>query len=211
MQEVINEFKDDILTNSSAIKIEDEVLDFDLEIYDPIKKDIVKKNISDYQGKWLVLFFYPADFTFVCPTELKDLGKAYDDIKTLENVELLVASTDTVFSHKSRIETEKLLEDFQIPMIADRTTLLSRYFGILNEESGNSERGTFIISPDGVLKTSEVHTEPLGRSSAELLRKLKGLKFITENPGQACPASWNTDMPTLKPSIDIAGHVGENM
>ncbi len=211
MQELINEFKNGNMWNLPELKIEDIVLDLDLEIYNPISDDVETKKISDYKGKWLVLFFYPADFTFVCPTELKDLWKAYSQIKELENVELLVASTDSVFSHKGRLETEKLLEGFEIPMVADRTTLLSRYFGILNENTWNSERWTFIISPDWVLKTVEVHTEPLGRSSAELVRKLKGLKFVTENPGQACPASWNNDMPTLKPSIKIAGHVWENM
>lgn len=192
-------------------RIEHSIHHLPLSIYNPQTKQVEEKNICDYHGKWLVLFFYPADFTFVCPTELKDLGQAYADIQAMQNVELLVASTDTVFSHKSWVETEKLLENFTIPMIADRTTKLSQYFGILNEATGNAERGTFIISPEGILKSIEVHTEPLGRSSAELIRKLAGLKFVTENPGQACPASWNHTMPTLTPSIDITGKVGETM
>jgi peroxiredoxin (alkyl hydroperoxide reductase subunit C) len=104
-----------------------------------------------------------------------------------------------------------LLKGFEMPMVSDRSTLMSRYFGILNENSWNSERWTFIISPESILKTVEVHTEPVGRSSNELIRKLKALKFVTENKWQACPASWNTDMPVLKPSIKIAWKVGENM
>ena len=94
-------------------------------------------------------------------------------------------------------------------MFADRKTILSRTFGILNEETGNAERGTFIISPDGILKVIEIHTEPVGRSAKELVRKLKALKYTYENPGAACPASWNEDLPVLNPSIKIAGHVGE--
>ncbi len=206
---IVEEFVHDVVHNYPVVKIEDEVLDFELELYDPNTDEVEKRKISDYKGKWLVLFFYPADFTFVCPTELKDLAKVYDEIQKLWNVEVLVGSTDTVFSHKGWIETEPLLKDFKYKMFADRTTALSRYFGILNEDTGNSERGTFIISPEGILKTIEIHTEPVGRSAKELVRKLKALKFVAENPGHACPASWDEDLPVLQPSIKIAGHVGE--
>lgn len=180
------------------------------EIYDPNTDAIVKKTMKDFEGKWLVLCFYPADFTFVCPTELKDLNKAYDDIQKA-NAEILVVSTDTVFSHKRRIETEKLLENFKIQMVSDRTAELSKLFGVLNSASGNAARGTFIISPDGVVKSIEIVTEPLGRSSNELVRKLQALEFIRSNPGQACPANWNAGSPTLKPSISIAGKVREEL
>lgn len=161
-----------------------------MDIYDPTTDAIVKKSIEDFAGKWLVVFFYPADFTFVCPTELKDLNKIYKDIQA-SNAEILVVSTDTVFSHKRWIETEKLLENFKIPMISDRTGALSKRFGILNATSGNSARGTFIISPDGEIKSIEIITESVGRSGNELLRKIRALEFVRTNPGEACPMNWN--------------------
>ncbi|MCF7835042.1 redoxin domain-containing protein [Candidatus Gracilibacteria bacterium] len=198
------------MENLITLKLEDKVQDLSFDIYEPSSDSIIKKNLNDFAGKWLVLFFYPADFTFVCPTELKDLNKSYEDIKGT-NAEILVVSTDTVFSHKRWIETEKLLENFGIQMVSDRKGDISRMFGVLNSESGNSERGTFIISPDGELKAIEIVTEPIGRSTNELVRKIRALEFVRSNPGQACPATWNVGGQTLKPSIKIAGHVGEEM
>ena len=198
------------MENLITLKLESKIEDLNLDIYDPKTDSIVQKNIKDYQWKWLVLFFYPADFTFVCPTELKDLNKSYEDIKN-SNGELLVVSTDTVFSHKRWIETEKLLEWFGIQMVSDRKWNISKLFGVLNDESGNSERWTFIISPDGVLKSVEIVTEPIGRSSKELIRKLEALEYVRSNPGQACPASWNKWDKVLKPGIDIAGMVAKHL
>ncbi len=129
----------------------------------------------------------------------------------MENVEVLGVSVDSVFSHKSWIESEAMLKDFQYRMVSDRTTVLSRYFGILNKESGNAERGTFIISPEGVLKTIEIHTDPVGRSAKELVRKLYGLKFVTEHKGYACPASWEQNMQTMQPTIKKAGNAGSTL
>ncbi len=207
---IINEVKQEAVSNYPMVKIEEEVLDFDLEIYDPIQNDVVNKKISDYRGNWLVLMFYPADFTFVCPTELKDLNNYYNEFKNLDNVSVMGASTDTVFAHKWWIENEPMFEWFQVPLISDRKTVMSKYFGILNEETWNVERGTFIIDPDGVLKSVEIVTEPVGRSAKELVRKLKALKFVRENPGNACPANWIEDAPVIKPSIDKAWHVWED-
>jgi len=127
--------KEEMLTNYPLVKIEDKVEDLELQIYIPETDEVVNKRLSDFKGKWTVLFFYPADFTFVCPTELKDLLKIYDEVKSFGNVELMVVSTDTVFSHKRWIETESLLSSFKIPMVADRTTVISRYFGVLNQMS----------------------------------------------------------------------------
>lgn len=177
-------------------------------LYNPTTDAIENKTWKEYEGKWLVVMFYPADFTFVCPTELKDLGKSYQDLLN-SNANILVASTDTVFSHKRWIETESLLSEFKIPMLSDRTTEISQYFGVLNANSGNSERGTFIISPEGVVKSVEVTTEPLGRSAAELVRKVKALEYIRNNPGHACPASRNLGQQDLTPGLDLAGKVGE--
>ena len=175
-------------------------------LYNPTTDTIENKTWKEYEGKWLVVMFYPADFTFVCPTELKDLGKSYQDLLN-SNANVLVASTDTVFSHKRWIETESLLSEFKIPMLSDRTTEISQYFGVLNTHSGNSERGTFIISPEGVVKSVEVTTEPLGRSAAELVRKVKALEYIRTNPGHACPASRNLGQQDLTPGLDLAGKV----
>lgn len=180
----------------------------EISLYNPSTDAIENKKFKDYEGKWLVIMFYPADFTFVCPTELKDLGKSYQDLLN-SNANVLVASTDTVFSHKRWIETESLLSEFKIPMLSDRTTEISQYFGVLNTNSGNSERGTFIISPEGVVKSVEITTEPLGRSAAELVRKVKALEYIRTNPGHACPASRNLGQQDLTPGLDLAGKVGE--
>ncbi len=192
-------------------RIEDLLPNFSLTSYNPETQDIEHKTIESYRGKWLVLFFYPADFTFVCPTELKDLNQKYEEIKAMGNVEVLAVSVDSVFSHKSWIESEDMLKGFKFWMVSDRTTTLARYFGILNTQSGNAERGTFIISPEGVLKTIEIHTDPVGRSAKELVRKLYGLKFVTENKGHACPASWENNMKTMQPSIKNAGHAEATM
>ena len=193
-----------------TVKLEDKVVDLKLDIYNPKTDSVLEKNINDYQGKWLVLFFYPADFTFVCPTELKDLNLAYRDIQA-SNAEVLTVSTDTVFSHKRRVETERLLEWFKIPMVSDRKWDISDLFNVLNDDSGNSERWTFIISPEGVIKSIEISTEPVGRNAAELIRKLNALEFVRTNPGQAYPASWNTWAKVLKPWIKIAGKVAESL
>jgi alkyl hydroperoxide reductase subunit AhpC len=178
------------MTETTTLMLEDHVPNFTMDIYDPQEDAIISKTIQDYQGKRLILFFYPADFTFVCPTELKDMGKAYPSIQAA-NAEMLVVSTDTTFSHKRRVETESLLANFNIKMVSDRTTHISKLFGCYNKQSGNSERGTFIISPDGVIKSIEIVTEPIGRSSNELVRKINALNYVATHPGHACPASWN--------------------
>ena len=187
--------------------LEDEVDDLWFELYNPKTDEIEHHTLSNFHGKRLILFFYPADFTFVCPTELKDLNKVYGDIAD-NNAEVLVVSTDSVFSHKRRAETEPLLKGFEIKMVSDRRGDLSEHLGVRNLETGNADRGTFIISPEGVIKSIEIVTEPIGRSSNELVRKLKALEFVANNPGQACPASrnWPKDQ-TLKPGIKIAGNV----
>lgn len=192
-------------------RLEATLPNFELTYYNPLTDEVEKASIESLRGKWSVFFFYPADFTFVCPTELKDLGNKFEEIKAMGNVEVFAVSVDSVFSHKSWIQSEDLLKNFKFPMISDRTTTLSRYFGILNQESGNSERGTFIISPDGVLKTIEVHTDAVGRSAKELVRKLYALKYVSENKGHACPASWEVAMKTMQPSIKKAGNAESAM
>lgn len=196
------------MENTAPLRLEKKIDNLFLHIYDPKTEQQIEKRTADYEGKRLILFFYPADFTFVCPTELKDLGKISKELEDA-NAEILVVSTDTIFSHKRWKETEILLKDFTLPMVSDRTAELARYFGILNHKSGNAERGTFIISPEGVLKSIEIVTEPIGRSAHELLRKVQALDFVQNNKGQACPASWNIGLKTLKPNLDIVGKIGE--
>lgn len=198
------------MENTETLHLESKVENFSFDLYNPTTDTVETKSLADYQGKWIILFFYPADFTFVCPTELKDLMNIYEEVKSL-NAELFSVSTDTVFSHKRWIETEHLLSTYKVPMISDRKGDISRLFNTWNADSGNSERGTFIISPDGVIKSLEVVTEPMGRASNELLRKIRSLDFIRNNPGHACPASWNIGLKTLNPSIKIAGHVAESL
>jgi peroxiredoxin (alkyl hydroperoxide reductase subunit C) len=198
------------IETTEILRLESILPNISFEFYNPTTDTVETKALENYKGKRVILFFYPADFTFVCPTELKDLMNIYEEVKSL-NAELFTVSTDTVFSHKRRIETELLLKDFTIPMISDRKGEISRLFNSWNITSGNSERGTFIISPDGVIKSIEILTEPMGRASQELLRKIRSLDFIRNNPGHACPASRNIGLKTLNPSIKIAGHVAETL
>jgi len=191
----------------TIIRLENEVpQNLEFEYYDPKSDKSEKITFEDLLWKWSVIVFYPADFTFVCPTELKDLQKSSVDI--MKNpVNLFVASTDTIFSHKRWIETEPLLKDFDIKMISDRNWVLSMLFGVLDNETGNAQRWTFIISPDLILKSIEITTEPLGRSSFEIVRKINALEFMRNNPWSVCPASWNIWLKTLKPSLQMAGNV----
>jgi peroxiredoxin (alkyl hydroperoxide reductase subunit C) len=198
------------METTEILHLESTMPNVSFDFYNPITDTVETKTLDDYKGKRVVFFFYPADFTFVCPTELKDLMNIAEEVKKL-NAELFTVSTDTVFSHKRRIETEHLLQHFTLPMISDRKGNLSKMFGIRNASTGNSERATFIISPDGTIKSLEVVTEPIGRASHELLRKINSLDFVRNNPGHACPASWNIGLKTLNPSIKIAGHVAESL
>lgn len=192
------------------LQLEDTVENLSFDVYIPKKDEIETHTLSDYRDKRLILFFYPADFTFVCPTELKDLNKVREEIRE-QNAEVLVASVDSVFAHKRRVETEGLLKGFDINMISDRKGELSSHLWILNQKSWNSERASFIISPAWIIKSIEVVTEPIGRSSHELVRKLKALEYVAKNPWQACPASRNTGSKTLTPSVKIAGNVDKEL
>lgn len=176
--------------------------DFDLEAFHG--NDIVRVNLNDYRGKWVVLFFYPADFTFVCPTELGDLADNYETFKEL-GAELLVASTDTVFCHKAWHDGSETIGKIKFPMLADPTGKLSRDYGVMIEEAGLALRGTFIIDPEGVVKSYEVNDNSIGRSSAELIRKLQAAKFVAEHGGEVCPVNWKPGAKTLKPGLDLVG------
>ena len=161
-------------------------------------------NLEKAKGKFLVLFFYPADFTFVCPTELEDLANKYEELQEL-GAQVYSVSTDTHFVHKAWCDESPSIKKIKFPMLGDPTHNMAKAYGVLREEEGVSDRATFIIDPDGVIKAIEVSDEPIGRSANELLRKIKALKFAREHPGLACPANWEPGKETLKPGIDLVG------
>jgi peroxiredoxin (alkyl hydroperoxide reductase subunit C) len=185
-----------------------EVCDIELEAYHQNK--IKKIKLSDYRGKkggkWTVLFFYPADFTFICPTELEELADEYDAFKKL-NAEILSVSTDTVFVHKAWHDASDSVKKIKFPMLADPAGKLSRMMGVYLEDEGIALRGSFIIDPDGILRAMEVHDNNIGRSAKELLRKLQAAKFVREHGGQVCPANWNPGDDTLRPGLDLVGKI----
>ena len=187
-------------------QVDHKFLNFSLETYNPQKEAVEKISLKDFEGSWLVLFFYPADFTFVCPTELSDLNKQYDDFQKLK-AEIVAASTDTVFTHKAWIDMEKLLKGFKYQMAADHNGKFSKELGIYDEEIGMAQRAVFIIDPDGVLRVAEIVADAIGRNASEILRKLKALNFVRKNPGHVCPASWDEGSPTLQPHVSKAGKV----
>ncbi len=186
------------------ININNTVPDFELDAYQ--NNDIKKIKLSDYKGKWVVLVFYPADFTFVCPTELEDAQKYYADVKKLGG-EIMSISTDTAFAHKAWHDSSPAIGKIEYPMLADPTGNISKMFGVYIENEGLALRGTFIIDPDGVLKTIEIHDNNIGRSAKEMLRKIEAAKFVREHDGNVCPASWEPGEDTLKPGIDLVGKI----
>jgi peroxiredoxin len=153
-----------------------------------------------------VFVFYPADFTFVCPTELEDLAEQYEAFKKI-GVEIYSVSTDTHFSHKAWHDTSEAIGKVQYPMIADPTHVLARNFEVLIEEEGIALRGTFVVNPEGEIKVMEVHDNGIGRVASELLRKVKAAQYIAAHPGEVCPAKWEEGAKTLTPSLDLVGKI----
>ena len=161
---------------------------------------------ADLKGKWSVVFFYPADFTFVCPTELGDLADHSDEFKKL-GVEVYGVSTDTHFTHKAWHDTSDTIGKIQYAMIGDPTTQISQNFDVLRENQGLADRGTFVIDPDGVIQLVEITAEGIGRNAAELLRKVKAAIYVREHPGEVCPAKWEEGADTLTPGLDLVGKI----
>lgn len=157
-------------------------------------------------GKWSVFVFYPADFTFVCPTELEDLADNYAEFQKY-GVEVFSVSTDTHFAHKAWHDTSDAISKVTYPMLADPTHQLARNFQVLIEEEGLALRGTFIVNPEGQIKTMEVHDNGIGRDAKELLRKVKAAQYIAKNPNEVCPAKWEEGAKTLAPSLDLVGKI----
>ena len=158
------------------------------------------------KGKWSVIVFYPADFTFVCPTELEDLAENYDAFKKL-GVEIYSVSTDSHFAHKAWHDTSPAIGKVKYPMIGDPTAALARNFDVLIEEEGMALRGTFVINPEGQIKLCEIHDNGIGRDASELLRKVKAAQYVAAHPGEVCPATWSEGEETLTPSLDLVGKI----
>ena len=183
-----------------------EINPFKATAFKPGNKDFITIDSSDIKGKWCVFFFYPADFTYVCPTELEDLADHYDEFQSI-GVEIFAVSTDSHFCHKAWHDSSDTIRKINYTMISDNTFEISRGFQILREDEGRSERGTFIVDPDGVIKGMEITCEGVGREATSLLRKVKAAQYVREHPDEVCPAKWEEGAATLEPSLDLVGKI----
>lgn len=161
---------------------------------------------ENFKGTWSVLMFYPADFTFVCPTELEDLADNYAEFQKL-GVEVYGVSTDSHFAHKAWHDTSDAIGKVNYALIGDPTGTLTRNFGVMIEEEGMALRGTFVINPEGQIKLCEIHDNGIGRDASELLRKVKAAQYVAAHPGQVCPAKWTEGAKTLTPTLDLVGKI----
>ncbi len=186
------------------VKVGEPIPDFEVDAYH--NDEIKKLHFSDYRGKWLILAFYPADFTFVCPTELEELAEHYDEIREL-GAEVLSVSTDTVYVHKAWHDSSPAIKKVRYPMVADPSGKICRAFGTYLEEEGVSLRATFLVDPDGILKMMDIHDNSIGRSAREIIRRLKAAIYVREHAGEVCPASWEPGKETLKVGLDLVGKI----
>jgi peroxiredoxin (alkyl hydroperoxide reductase subunit C) len=171
------------------------------------KKDkFIEVTEANLKGSWSVVFFYPADFTFVCPTELEDLADNYAEFQKL-GVEIYSVSTDTHFAHKAWHDTSDAVKKIQYTMVGDPTGTISRNFEVLIEEAGLADRGTFVIDPNGKIQIVEINAGGVGRDASELLRKVKAAQYVAAHPGEVCPAKWKEGEKTLAPSLDLVGKI----
>ena len=161
---------------------------------------------EDFKGHWTVVCFYPADFTFVCPTELEDLQDQYPALQEL-GVEVFSVSRDSHFTHKAWHETSEAIGKVTYGMIGDPAHVLSTNFEVLRENEGAADRGTFIIDPDGIIQAVEINADGIGRDASQLLDKVKAAQYVRNNPGEVCPAKWKEGAATLKPSLDLVGKI----
>lgn len=168
--------------------------------------DFVTVTDENLRGGWSVVFFYPADFTFVCPTELGDLADHYEDSQSL-GVEIYSVSTDTHFTHKAWHDTSDTISRIAYPMVGDPTGQITRNFAVMREDQGLADRATFLVDPDGVIQVVEMTAEGIGRQAAELLRKVRAAQHVRKYPGEACPAKWVECDATLSPSVDLVGRI----
>jgi peroxiredoxin (alkyl hydroperoxide reductase subunit C) len=184
--------------------INSKVPDFKVQAYHNDKFVTVSQN--DLKGKWSIFFFYPADFTFVCPTELGDMADKYAQFKEL-GVEVYSVSTDTHFTHKAWHDASDTIKKIKFPMLADPTGHLSRAFGVHIEEEGLAYRGTFLVNPEGQIKLAEVNDNGIGRNADELFRKVQAAQYVASHDGEVCPAKWTPGEKTLKPGLNLVGKI----
>ncbi|MCP5208480.1 MAG: alkyl hydroperoxide reductase subunit C [Hahellaceae bacterium] len=168
--------------------------------------EFVKVSDQDLQGKWSVFFFYPADFTFVCPTELGDVADHYDELQA-RGVEVYSVSTDTHFTHKAWHDSSDTIGKIRYTMIGDPKGEITRNFEVMREDEGLADRGTFIVDPNGVIQAMEITAEGIGRDADDLLRKVKAAQYVASHPGEVCPAKWREGEATLAPSLDLVGKI----
>ena len=168
--------------------------------------EFVEVSSEDIKGKWAVFVFYPADFTFVCPTELGDVADKYEELQA-RGVEVFSVSTDTHFVHKAWHDASETIAKIQFPMIGDPTGKITRGFDVMIEEEALALRGTFVVDPDGLIKVAEIHDLGIGRSASDLVRKVAAAQYVRENDGEVCPAKWQPGAETLKPSLDLVGKI----
>ena len=194
----------DCCEHVDAVRIGEIVPDIAFRVYH--KDNDIKMRLGDFKGRWLILFFYPADFTFVCPTELEAMENHYDGFLK-EGAEVVSVSTDSVYVHKAWRDASPSIKKIQFPMASDRTHELSHAFGVHIENEGNSLRGSFIIDSDGILQSYEVNADGIGRNAEELLRKFQAAKFVHDNGNKVCPANWHPGDDTLQPGLDLVGKI----
>lgn len=204
------EFHDFVHDHYSLVKVGESIPDFEFETYH--KGAIKTMSFSQLRGKWVVVVFYPADFTFVCPTELEELAALYPKFQEL-NAEIVSVSSDTVFTHKAWHDTSEGIKKIEYPMAADPSGKISSAFGVLIEggeaaltpDEGLAMRGTFLIDPSGTLRSMEINDNSMGRKAAETMRKLQMAQYVETHKGQVCPASWEPGDDTLEPGLDLVG------
>ena len=193
-------------TVPGSARLGHKIPDFAFSTYNPAADSFEEHNFSEYglANKWLVIYFYPADFTFVCPTELEDLANKYEEFKKI-GCEIYSVSCDTHFVHKAWHDASDTIKKIQYPMLADPTGALARDFDVMIEADGLAERGSFIVNPEGRIVAYEVIAGNVGRNADELLRRVQASQFVAEHGDQVCPAKWQPGASTLKPSLDRVG------
>ncbi|KRK65770.1 alkyl hydroperoxide reductase [Companilactobacillus tucceti DSM 20183] len=184
--------------------INKELPDFDVKAYH--NGELVNYKKSDLLGKWSILFFYPADFSFVCPTELEDLESSYSEFKK-NNAEVYSVSVDSEFSHMSWAQNTETISKLEYPMLSDQKHELADFFDLIEEDSGRAYRGVFIINPEGIIKSYTINAMGIGRNAQEILRTLQAAQFVAENGDNVCPANWHPGEKTIKPGADLVGKI----
>lgn len=183
-----------------------EIQPFAASAYHAGSGEFIEVTEENMKGQWSVVCFYPADFTFVCPTELEDLQKQYATLRSL-GVEVYSVSTDTHFTHKAWHDHSDAISTLEYIMIGDPSQRISRSFDVLDEEAGLAQRGTFILDPDGIVQAAEINADGIGRDASTLVGKIKAAQYVRNNPGEVCPAKWEEGSTTLKPSLDLVGKI----